>query len=465
MIRLLLGDCVEQMDSLPPHSIDAVVTDPPYELGFMGQGWDSVGVSFQVRTWNAAHRVLKPGGHLLAFGGTRTVHRIAVAVEDAGFEIRDMVAWMYGSGFPKSMDVAKQIDKRDGTSMAERERDNRAFRFQVWMRRTGLTPQRINEITGTDMGHHLTTHPTQPAVPTAKLFDLLRPMIPKPPEWVEVLVHERTVEVESENFKLREKVGEREMSDTSRVSAGFAGSRFNDEDDVGAKRVVEITRAHTDEARKWEGWGTALKPAFEPVIVARKPLAAKTVAHNVVALGTGAINIDASRIGSGDGGTRDGEESAERRYGDRGSTNFAPTPGPRGGAANGRWPANVILDEEAGALLDDRGGASRFFYCAKSSKSERNAGLDGRDRVSHANHHPTVKPISLMRYLVRLVSPPGGTVLDPFLGSGTTGIAAILEGFEFVGIEREPEYLAIAEARIAHWEAEAERVSEQLTLT
>ena len=393
-MKLLHGDCIEIMRTLPECSIDSVVTDPPYELlsgsrngsgrsnepdnpygrhgsqggGFMGLAWDATGVAFDPATWREALRVLKPGGHLLAFGGTRTYHRLACAIEDAGFEIRDQIAWMFGSGFPKSHNL-------DG---------------------------------------------------------------------------------------------------------------------------------------EWEGWGTALKPGHEPIVVARKPLVG-TVAANVSEHGTGALNIDGCRIEGGEGGTRDGEASVDRRYRENGSVPFAMTPGPRGGDARGRWPSNVILDEEAAADLDEQsgtlvsgadptrrgsdkfrdvygdfagqeeavahrgkdvGGASRFFYVAKASRTERNAGLDGfdeshvfdREAVSRhfekagsksgpqRNHHPTVKPIELMRYLVRLVTPMGGGVLDPFMGSGTTGIACHLEGFEFTGIEREADYLEIAEARIAYFQ-------------
>ncbi|HCF9557713.1 TPA: site-specific DNA-methyltransferase [Pseudomonas aeruginosa] len=415
---LHLGDCLQVLKTFPDNSFDSVVTDPPYGLttnkkggtgvasinldspygrsrigtgngagGFMGMKWDSDVPPVEV--WAECLRVLKPGGYLLAFAGTRTQHRMAVRVEDAGFEIRDMIAWVYGSGFPKS----KNLD----------------------------------------------------------------------------------------------------------------GDR--------------------------QGWGTALKPALEPITVARKPLVG-TVAANVLAHGTGALNIDACRIPTdetlraGSGGiprrhdehvprTRSGEASAERRYIETGGTNFAMKPGPRGGDAAGRWPANLIHDgsievvalfpADAGQAAplatrnsdktrnsygtfavspdahfsqhDAGGSAARFFYCAKASRRDRNEGCehmerkplhwssgsqnpgsfqsDGTDKTSQ-NNHPTVKPTDLMAYLVRLVTPPGGKVLDPFTGSGSTGKAAVREGFEFVGIEREPPYLAIAEARIAY---ELERVT------
>ncbi|RUI05495.1 site-specific DNA-methyltransferase [Pseudomonas aeruginosa] len=370
--RLHLGDCLQVLKTFPDNSFDSVVTDPPYGLSFMGKRWDYDVPSVEI--WAECLRVLKPGGHLLAFAGTRTQHRMALRIEDAGFEIRDIIAWVYGSGFPKSKNL-------DGD---------------------------------------------------------------------------------------------------------------------------------------WQGWGTALKPALEPITVARKPLAG-TVAANVLAHGTGTLNIDGCRINpTGESRERVGEATQDQRYTDAGGTNFAMKPGPRGGAVAGRWPANLIHDgsTEVVALFpadagqaaplatrnsdktrnsygtfagspdahfsphDAGGSAARFFYCAKASRKDRNEGCDelpqqrggmvsntsgkhitrrdGYEPPAAGNHHPTVKPTDLMAYLVRLVTPPGGKVLDPFTGSGSTGKAAVREGFEFVGIEREAPYLAIAEARIAH---ELERVT------
>jgi len=490
--RVLEGDCVDVLRGMEDASVDAIVTDPPYGLGFMGQTWDrpwavtaEARVGFEGREGNLtlpshrdnrnancrrcggrqrganrcrcetplwdrvpaqdmrdfqawcevwareALRVLKPGGHLLAFGGTRTYHRLACALEDAGFEIRDCLAWIYGSGFPKSLDVSKAIDRHFGAE--------------------------------------------------------------------------------------REIVGEQPDRWTQKGSVLFATGQ--------PRETVPITGAPaTPEAAQWQGWGTALKPAHEPVVVARKPLAG-SVAENVLEHGTGALNIDACRLEPGEGGSRDGEASADRTYdGIGGDQKFAMKPGVRGGAAEGRWPANVALDPESAAMLDeqsgtltsgggplnrnadkfrttygefkggdepadalygDTGGASRFFYCAKASTAERNAGLDDfplRERPAWSsgtqnpgsfqegntgptrNIHPTVKPIGLMRWLVRLVTPPGGLVLDPFAGSGTTGIAAVLEGFEFVGVERDPEYARIARARVGWWAQHPEGVSVEAAL-
>jgi site-specific DNA-methyltransferase (adenine-specific) len=450
------GDCRDVMATLPAESVDAIVCDPPYGLSFMGKGWDHgvPGVDF----WVEALRVLKPGGHLIAFGGTRTYHRLAVAIEDAGFEVRDCLMWLYGGGFPKSLDVSKATDKQNG-----KQRRPQYLRFTEWMRSTGITAKQINEITDSFMGSHYLTDREQPAVPTEEMFSKLRPHLPTVPDDIEELVRMRTVE--AENFKSRKVVSEtrvdmfgeyevqdiRRMVDAQKARPGIPLQQNH-------HKMVAITSPSTDLAKEWHGWGTALKPAYEPAILARKPLRG-TVADNVAQWGVGGLNIDGCRVG------------------DKG----------------GRWPANVILDEEAAAALDaqsgvtrgskpnpnvaygdgksandniygkglatstpsvapysDTGGASRFFYTAKASRSEREAGLDGVE-AQRANHHPTVKPIALMRYMIRLVAPRGAVVLDPFMGSGSTGCAAMVEGMQFVGIDITPEYVDIARRRIAWW--------------
>ena len=360
--NLFEGNCLEVMKTMEADSIDSIVTDPPYELGFMGKSWDSSGIAFNVEVWQEALRVLKPGGHLIAFSGSRTYHRMAVAIEDAGFEIRDQIMWVYGSGFPKSHDVSKGIDKQAG---AERE------------------------VVG------------KMANPASSIYS------------------------QSEN----------EMS-----------------------RDVPITAPSTDAAKEWEGWGTALKPALEPITVARKPLIG-TVAENVLQHGTGAINVDGGRVGFVSDADRK-ESTAKNQHADFGTqpmtnnnvygdysmiqpANYNPP---------GRWPANFIHDgsEEATDLLKD---SARFFYCAKASKADRGE-----------NHHPTVKPTDLMRYLCRLITPPNGIVLDPFNGSGSTGCAAVLEGFQYIGIEREAEYIAISEKRIQARSKQVQEQPKQLTL-
>jgi site-specific DNA-methyltransferase (adenine-specific) len=415
------------MASLPEASVDAIVTDPPYGLRFMGKEWDNQGVGVQQAEWHRrwaveALRVLKPGGHLLAFGGSRTYHHLATAVEVAGFEVRDQIMWLYGSGFPKSHDVSKAIDKAAG---AKREGTGSSSTACEWLRR----------------GEECQGH-------------------------------------------------------------GDKNGRYGET--VHALSTIPATAM----ALQWSGWGTALKPAHEPIVVARKPLEG-TVAANVLEHGTGAINIDGGRIPVAKDDPvkkavfHNKPIAIYGKYADKvDGTLSAMTP-----PAGGRWPANVILDEEAGRLLDeqtgtltsganptrrgsdnlrnaygdfegqrectpargaDTGGASRFFYCAKAGKKEREAGLaereagsyefrrdgslDGKTTAKARNHHPTVKPIALMRYLVRLVTPPNGLVLDPFNGSGTTGIAAVLEGFNYHGLELSAEYAEIARARIAHHE-------------
>lgn len=419
MWALYEGDCTAHMRALETASIDAIVTDPPYELGFMGKRWDASGIAYNVDMWRECLRVLKPGGHLLAFGGTRTYHRMACAIEDAGFEIRDCIAWMYGTGFPKSLDISKAIDKEAGVTRAV----------------AGPKPWKTHDIRN---GHG-------------------------------------------------RKYG----------SGLYAGEQ------TGHIQLMETVPA-TPAAIQWQGWGTGLKPAMEPIVVARKPLSEPTVAQNVLKWGTGGMNIDACRV-KGDmasahyGGRQLVDSKIFRRLGGNG---YQTQP-----HSGGRWPANFVLDEEAAAMLDgmsgqrrggiarrqrsggrnfasdrpkpplpdlgysDSGGASRFYYIAKASSSERwfycrdcrdafprkereahwhgHVNEKGEKAWGHLLEHPTVKPLSLMRWLCRLVTPPGGVILDPFAGSGTTLLAAVQEGFSVVGVEKEPEYCAIIRRRMA----------------
>ena len=403
---LHLGDNLEAIRAMADNSIDSIVTDPPYGISMMNAKWDYDVPS--VETWRECLRVLKPGGHLLAFAGTRTQHRMAVNIEDAGFEIRDMIAWVYGSGFPKSYDVSKAIDRDNGEA-------NRLLKFTAWMRTTGLSAKTINERTGTFMGSHYLTDKTQPAIPTPEIWEIIRPLCADIPEWVDELV--------------KRIAAEREVVKNQRGTLlAVAPGQENDR----SATTLSITAPATDAAKQWAGWGTALKPAMEPITVARKPLQG-TVASNVLEYGTGGLNIDGCRVG------------AEITLRPLGKTSIwgRDAGGAIGGSTSGRWPANLIHDgsEEVTELLDS---ADRFFYCAKASNADRNEGLEGR------NHHPTVKPTDLMRYLCRLVTPPGGLILDHYMGSGSTGKAAMLEGFRFVGCEMEPEYMEIARARIAH---------------
>jgi len=431
-VVLHAGDCLEVLASLPENSIDAVVTDPPYELGFMGKSWDASGIAFCPDTWRLLWRVLKPGGHLVAFGAPKNYHRLACAIEDADFEIRDSLMWVFGTGFPKSMDVSKAIDKAAGA-----ERD--------------------------------------------------------------------VLGVSGKSGAAR-----------SCMAGDFAGGEYYE------------TAPATDEAKQWDGWGTALKPAYEPIVLARKPLSEKTVAANVLRWGTGALNIDATRIAHNEPiKTMKAQDAGNLVYGQAGrraeTTELKEA---------GRWPANLCHDGSQQVLdlfpqstgnkgihgtmgggrsggikgaakqreydfagYGDEGSAARFFFSAKLNDEERGAVFGSeyenaanelekiarewdeqdKERLAYArwfasklrakaqpiendetprfhysakaskadragSKHPTVKPVSLMQWLVRMVTPPNGKVLDPFAGSGTTGMAAVNEGFEAVLIERELEY-------------------------
>jgi hypothetical protein len=285
--RLILrhGDCVEVLKGCEDGSIGAIVSDPPYDLtavsrggsarqfvdnpygrsrvgtdrkGFMGKSWDGTGIAFSADLWDEVYRVLRPGGVVKAFSGTRTFHRMAYAMQKAGFVGLRVESWNYGSGFPKSMDIGKALDKIDRSEAAQA----RARTFTAWMRSTGITARQIDDATGTHMGNHYTTHPTQPSVATSNLFDLLRPLLPPVPEEIEEIVRSRTVE--SENMKRRAVVGE--YKDTSPGCNMRTGMLGTEKDEIG-----KITVPYTDAARQWDGWGTALKPAWEPVVVGRKP--------------------------------------------------------------------------------------------------------------------------------------------------------------------------------------------------
>jgi len=375
--NLFNGNAKEVLTFMASNSIDSIVTDPPYELGFMGKSWDSTGIANDVELWKEVLRVLKPGGHLLSFGGSRTYHRMAVAIEDAGFEIRDQIMWVYGSGFPKSLNIDKAIDKAAGVE---------------------------REVVG------------KMANPASSIYS------------------------QSENKMLRD---------------------------------VPITAPATAAAKQWQGWGTALKPAHEPIVLARKPVEG-TVANNILTYGVGGINIDGTRVGSEilGGGTmpdlRDVGTMSKQATGiDKLSFGQNSRPALRKEQATyqGRFPANFIHDG-SNEVNESLGEPARFFYCAKANKRDRNEGCENLDDkewktegaaiperenrpfLPSKNNHPTVKPTDLMQYLCRLITPPNGTILDPFLGSGSTGKAAMYEGFNFVGIELTDEYLPIAKARI-----------------
>jgi site-specific DNA-methyltransferase (adenine-specific) len=423
MIKIIHGDCLLEMAKLEANSVDAVVCDPPYGLFFMGKNWDHgiPGIHF----WQEALRVAKPGAHLLAFGGTRTSHRLACAIEDAGWEIRDCIMWVYGSGFPKSLNIGKAVDQLQGTKRKS-----------------------VGIVTG--MGK-------------------------QNPEW-------------------------------NGTAKGRKENSF--------KSQYEATKGNSP----WEGYGTALKPSHEPIILARKPLEG-TVAQNVLKWGTGGINIDGCRIEANDSQLAEKYASIKNNNTPRENKIYGKDGTPRSEGnvephSLGRFPSNFIHDgsEQVVELFPESntkrnekpsnckvegvisfdsmrgnrpargyngtGSAARFFYCAKSSKQDREEGCEdlpdqvlamsggaaaaargeeydngdsGMNQTKiRKNNHPTVKPLELMKYLCRLITPPHGIILDPFMGSGSTGKAALQEGFSFIGIELEAEYVKIAKARIAH---------------
>ena len=428
--KLYHGNMLDMASVIEPNSIDSIVTDPPYELNFMGKGWDNAGVSFNKDTWKRCFDVLKPGGYLLAFGGSRTFHRIACAIEDAGFEIRDTIMWIYGSGFPKSMNIGLAVDKKNGVESPVVGVSNRG---------AGASPQKLDNHTKGDTG-----------------------------------------------------IG---MLD-------------------GSGKTFEIKEPQNE----WKGWGTCLKPAFEPIIIARKPFSGSLV-DNVLEYGVGGLNIDECRVGEGakkwskpKGGiwnpsVDNGAVLEDNPLGrfpanvvltyDESDYNEVCGGFPSTGSGNNGKPYNYAGKEyhnkdtsmfngdkpKAPSNYNDNGSASRYFYCAKASKKDRNEGLDAfEDKFKPAteyrpflmreaeqgktehnaflrlgkvkNNHPTVKPTELMQYLVRLVTPNGGTVLDPFNGSGSTGKAVMYEnverdkGYTYIGIELTEDYLPISKARI-----------------
>jgi len=539
--KLMLGDNIQSLKKLPDNSIDSVVTDPPYGLSFMNKIWDHDVPS--VDFWKEVYRVLKPGGHVLSFGGTRTYHRMVVNIEDAGFEIRDQIMWLYGSGFPKSHNIGKAIDKRGGESigwfgewLVNWRKENNIPQSKI----AELFPSKSGGLTGCvsnwELGNNL---------PTNEQFNLICKTFNLPFNSLE----------EAE----RQFIGTK----TSGIGKAFGDGNWNT-GEYGDADVVNITKGNSP----WEGWGTALKPANEPICVARKPLSEKSVAENVLKWGTGGINIDGCRVET----NRENERQYDKEAASGsvcGDSNFGKNLVRNDNWLNeGRFPANIILeclcdevikgekgevkmnkpridkgvksdgfliygdkygpsdyadkgdihtnpmcpcyimDEQSGNLKStgavrkkdtetdptswdmnkkvgnnsnpyagQSGGASRFFYQAKVSKAERNMGLDGFEDKKvcqggydtdwssdkegdiginkvkiYKNNHPTVKPVNLMAYLCRLVTPPNGIVLDPYMGSGATGIAAQLEGFRFVGMELDEDYFKIAEARISNYE-------------
>lgn len=511
MFDLINGDCLKELDKLEENSIDSIVTDPPYELNFMGKGWDNAGISFQKETWEKCLRVLKPGGHLLAFGGSRTFHRIACAIEDAGFEIRDTIMWLYGSGFPKSMDISKQIDKKGGNDYSKQfakdlkqARENRKLTMKYCDDKYCNGSTNWSWYEGRKDGCR---------VPDYQTYLMIIKDFPELGKYRELI-----------------KEAEREVIGTTITNKTVYQN-------IGKKNIsgeIDITIPETDLAKQWKGWGTALKPSFEPIIVARKSFKGGLV-DNVIANGVGGLNIDECRVPL-ESNYEYKETNRQRRtedtvFNDNNSNFKNETNNIAVASPKGRFPSNTILtydetdfDEVCGGFsnsnkpngsiknpnlknslgnngiynkysenqplwqaYNDSGSASRYFYCAKASKKDRDEGLDEFEEKPPAcvtdfrptlatnpenwnngnpvdnpmmrtkprkNTHPTVKPTELMQYLIRLVTPKEGIILDPFMGSGSTGKAVMYENLErnvnysFIGIEKEKEYCDIAEARI-----------------
>lgn len=454
MFTVINGNMLDELDKLKENSVGSIVTDPPYEINFMGNDWDNRGIAFSVETWKKCLRVLKPGGYLLSFSASRTQHRIACAIEDAGFEIRDTVMWIFGSGFPKSMDISKKIDDRGAvdTSYICSIIHNRRIEL-------GLTLKDIDNYMNTNgMACHWEHGRCGITVDNFnKLIKLLK-------------LDADTV------FK-----AERDIIGTRKKLESFEYVGNNTYVTNGNKKEVtlDITEPSTDLAKKYSGFGTSLKPAYEPIIVARKPICG-TVADNVITYGVGGLNIDECRIPYEETANAATNPLYRKEHGykiEHGSdTNpssyvLKKDKGKMNINVKGRFPANVILtyddtdfDEVCGGFIyredkkkhqtanleyNDEVSPARYFYCAKASKRDRNDGIEGI-----LNNHPTVKPTSLMQYLVRLVTPKGETVLDPFMGSGSTGKAVAYENndrgsnYSFIGIEMNKEYCDIAERRI-----------------
>jgi DNA modification methylase len=539
--KIYQGDCIEVMRTFPDNSIDTIITDPPYGLEFMGKKWDYDVPA--VELWKEALRVLKPGGTALIFAGSRTQHRMAVNVEDAGFILKDCIMWLYGSGFPKATDISKQLDKNNGLD-SKKQKELREYIRKCW-KESGKTAIEIKIATKDSLkggGRFSNYVGNVGCVPTMKDWNILK--------------GELSMDDRFDNFIAE---AEREITGTRRQRANSSSSKIKMNTSVGD--VEEITKPSTPEAKQWSGWKShGLKPAYEPILVAMKPNDG-TYANNALKHGVSGLNIDGGRIEAGEEHIKNCKRSGGKRSG------FMVSELKAEAHPQGRFPANIILeclcdeviegdeigngayprlkkeftgesnitfrgaeereerqnikekaqihtnpecpakmlDEQSGESKsiqtkrgdgigkgfhgsssehnterghNDKGGASRFFYVAKASKAERNAGCEGleekRGGMRNAsgrvvggqksldtgdayseprltkNNHPTVKPLALMEYLCTLTkTPTGGIVLDPFLGSGTTALAAQNTGRSYIGIEKEKEYIRIAEARLA----------------
>jgi len=469
-MRLFHGDCLEVLRTLPDNSVDSCVTDPPYGLsrepdirevltkwlagepydhghgGFMGKAWDSFVPHPDI--WREVYRVLKPGGHALVFAGTRTQDLMTISLRLAGFEVRDVIEWLYFSGFPKSLDVGKAFDRRRKEDLPAIRRVCRFIRAAMDAKGLksrdlvqyfdGCHPRLIDHWAARDTD-------SQPAVPKWEQYSTLKRVLGLSDEMDEEVwrLNGRKGKPGDAWFE-REKIGEYEYKRKGEGTwdVESPGGMFGAQE-----RIVDITAPATELARKWDGWGTALKPAHEPIIVVRKPLEG-TVAENVEKYGTGALNIDGCRI--------DYADDQDRKQNTEGLSRFLGTSGgwkntsiegvkPSGNAIKGRFPANCITTEPD-AFFSKYFNVTPPELCKKALNKDRNSDWRGEE-IGATNRHPTVKPTGLMAWLVRLVTPPGGVVLDPFAGSGSTLVAARREGFGFIGCEITDEYIPIIEAR------------------
>lgn len=488
---ILQGDCIEVMKAIKPNSIDAIVTDPPYGLEFMGKEWDKfggkpVGKDYEgdggikrffkgnkpIYTWNMgafykfntqwlteAYRVLKPGASMLVMGGTRTFHRLMVAIEDSGFIIKDTLMWIYGSGFPKAQDLGKMIDKRNGRN----QETYKPFAEYLKRQRFGknLSMSEMDKRLGTNTAYSWWEGRLSGIqLPTMEYYLKLKDILSLDDRFDKLIERE-----EAE----REKIGETKQTypDNHWMASNFADGQTT-------RSNLDISNPSTDLAKHWHGFKVGgIKPAYEPIIWAVKPPEGSYI-DNVLKWGVGAVNVDECRVEHTEPAEvftkRTSDKFGGNSYNNGKKGHFRNDDNLASPSQNGRFPANVILDEEAGRMLDEQsgelksggrkglsstsenrlwplhggackssnGGASRFFYCAKASKAER-----GDD-----NSHPTVKPIALFEYLIKLVTRKGQVILDPFLGSGTTAIAADKAGRKCVGIDKENDYLEIVKRRI-----------------
>ena len=456
--KLYHGNMLDMLKVIEPNSIDSIVCDPPYELNFMNKGWDCSGIAFKIDTWQKCFDVLKEGGYLLAFGGTRTFHRIACAIEDAGFEIRDTIMWLYGSGFPKSMDISKQIDKRNG----KQNEDFTKFGNYVKQCREakGYSKNDIDKIMGTNTAcawweGRIYKDDFIVQLPDKENYYKLKEILDMNNDF-DYLIEWQEAE--------REVIGKKQKLESYQYKGNNVYQTNGDKEKI----TLDITMPSTDLAKQWQGWGTALKPSFEPIIIARKPFKGSLV-DNVIEYGVGGINIDECRVETNDnlnGGaysnnTKFLQNNVYGKYKKMKQEEYKQP--------IGRFPANTILTYDE-TPSDER---LRYFYCAKASKKDRDEGLDNqqkqkvndgrntpidnafqRGETLRKNTHPTVKPTNLMQYLIRLVTPNDGIILDPFNGSGSTGKAVMYENkehnknYKYIGIELTEEYLPISKARI-----------------